>query len=241
MFLLTLVFWQLLLLDAYPVATVGGGRWELLLPNIGSTAMHMQLLQNDRVIIFDCTDFGQSNLSLPNGRMETRPQGVSSQGGLAQLTPLNMMWLRTPLGLFLSRLIFGVLQGTVMPNGQFVQTGGFNNGEMSVRVFKPCPTCNWEEIENRLAAQRWYATNHILPDGRGQIIIETINLDQKQENNLYPFVFLNLDGHFLVFVNNRAVLFDYKNNKFMKRFLEIPGGNPKSYKYWLGSAIALKD
>ncbi len=163
---------------------------------------------------------------------------------------------------------------TVMPNGQFVQTGGFNNGEMSVRVFKPCPTCNWEEIENRLATQRWYATNHILLDGRAQIIIggrqqfnykvyphlsagvspipktniylfpfpaETINPDQKQENNLYPFVFLNLDGHFLVFVNNRAVLFDYKNNKFMKRFLEIPGGNPKSYKYWLGSAIALKD
>jgi hypothetical protein len=52
--------------------------------------------------------------------------------------------------------------GTVMPNGQFVQTGGFNDGEMSVRVFKPCPTCDWEEIENGLAAQRWYATNHIL-------------------------------------------------------------------------------
>jgi hypothetical protein len=61
--------------------------------------------------------------------------------------------------------------GTVMPNGQFVQTGGFNDGEMSVRVFKPCPTCDWEEIENGLAAQKLYATNHILPDGCGQIII----------------------------------------------------------------------
>ena len=61
--------------------------------------------------------------------------------------------------------------GTVMPNGQFVQIEGFNNGEMSVRVFKPCPTCDWEEIENGLAAQRWYATNHILLEGRGQIII----------------------------------------------------------------------
>ncbi len=74
MFLLTLVFWQLLLLDAYLVATVGGGRWELLLPNIGSTAMHMQLLQNDRVIIFDCTDFGKSNLSLPNGKWRHNPK-----------------------------------------------------------------------------------------------------------------------------------------------------------------------
>ena len=61
--------------------------------------------------------------------------------------------------------------GTIMPNGQFVQTRGFNDGEMSVRVFKPYPTFDWEEIENGLAAQRWYATNHILLDERGQIII----------------------------------------------------------------------
>jgi hypothetical protein len=113
-----------------------------------------------------------------------------------------------------------------MPNGQFFQTGGFNDGEMSVRIFKQCPTCDWEEIENGLVVQKLYATNHILPDGRGQIIIggrqqfnykfyphlsagaspvpktniylfsflaETTDPDQKQENNLYPFVFLNLD------------------------------------------------
>ena len=42
---------------------------------------------------------------------------------------------------------------------------------MSVRVFKPYPTCDWEVIENGFAAQRWYATNHILLDERGQIII----------------------------------------------------------------------
>ena len=73
-FLLTLAFWQLLLLDAYLAAMVGGGRWELILPNIGSTAMHMQLLPNDRVIIFDDTDFGQSNLSLPNGKWRHDPK-----------------------------------------------------------------------------------------------------------------------------------------------------------------------
>ena len=97
---------------------------------------------------------------------------------------------------------------------------------MSVRVFMSCPTCDWEEIENGLEAQKWYATNHIPPYGRGQIIIggrqqfnyefyphlsagaspipktniylfpflaKTTDLDQKQENNLHPFVFLNLD------------------------------------------------
>jgi hypothetical protein len=61
-------------LDAYPAAMVGSNRWELLLPNIGSTAMHMQLLQNDKVIIFDRTHFGRSNLSLPNGKCKQDPK-----------------------------------------------------------------------------------------------------------------------------------------------------------------------
>jgi hypothetical protein len=72
MFLSTLIFWQLL--DAYPAATVGSNRWELLLPNIGNTTMHMQLLQNERAIIFDRTHFGQSNFSLPNGKCRHYPK-----------------------------------------------------------------------------------------------------------------------------------------------------------------------
>ena len=60
-------------------------------------------------------------------------------------------------------------------------------------------------------------------------LVETTDPDQIQENNWYPFVFLNLDGHFFIFVNNRAVLLDYKNNKIVKHFLEILGGDPKSY------------
>jgi hypothetical protein len=39
---------------------------------IGITAMHMQLLKNDRAVIFDRTDFGMSNLSLPNGECQKK-------------------------------------------------------------------------------------------------------------------------------------------------------------------------
>ncbi|EPS68172.1 glyoxal oxidase, partial [Genlisea aurea] len=45
-----------------------GGRWDLLLTSIGISAMHMQLLQTDRVVIFDRTGFGLSNISLPAGK-----------------------------------------------------------------------------------------------------------------------------------------------------------------------------
>ena len=50
------------------VVGAGGGKWDLLRSNIGVYAMHMQLLNNDRVVIFDLTDFGASNISLPNNR-----------------------------------------------------------------------------------------------------------------------------------------------------------------------------
>lgn len=44
------------------------GKWILLQKSIGVSAMHMQLLHNNKVVIFDRTDFGASNLSLPQGQ-----------------------------------------------------------------------------------------------------------------------------------------------------------------------------
>ncbi|KAL2504023.1 glyoxal oxidase-related protein [Abeliophyllum distichum] len=54
-----------------------GGKWDLLLSNIGISAMHMQLLNNDKVVIFDRTDFGRSNISLPNGICRNDPNDVA--------------------------------------------------------------------------------------------------------------------------------------------------------------------
>ena len=56
-----------------PASGAGGGRWDLLQRSIGVSAMHMQLLHNDRVNIFDRTDFGRSNLSLPDRKQTFHP------------------------------------------------------------------------------------------------------------------------------------------------------------------------
>ena len=48
-------------------ASAAGGRWELLQDSVGVSAMHMQLLHNDRVILFDRTNVGPSNLTFPPG------------------------------------------------------------------------------------------------------------------------------------------------------------------------------
>ncbi|MFQ6661701.1 hypothetical protein Gotur_029767 [Gossypium turneri] len=50
-----------------------GGTWQLLQKSIGISAMHMQLLRNDRVIMFDGTNFGPSHLSLPNRKCQNDP------------------------------------------------------------------------------------------------------------------------------------------------------------------------
>ncbi|CAA0336577.1 putative galactose oxidase [Arabidopsis thaliana] len=244
------------------VASGDEGTWELLLPNVGISAMHSQLLHNDRVIMYDRTNFGPSNISLPNGACRSSPgdavsktdctaHSVEYDVALNRIRPLTVQsntWCSS---------------GGVTPDGTLLQTGGDLDGERKVRLMDPCDdnSCDWIEVDNGLAARRWYATNHILPDGR-QIIIGgrgqfnyeffpktnapnfysipflSETNDPGDENNLYPFVFLNTDGNLFIFANNRAILLDYSTNTVVRTYPEIPGGDPRSYPS-TGSAVLL--
>ncbi|KAK4726126.1 hypothetical protein R3W88_031043 [Solanum pinnatisectum] len=266
------IFLLLLLLlcqwPSFASAAAAGGSWNLLLSNIGISAMHMQLLNNDRVVMFDRTDFGMSNISLPDGKcrydqndttlkVDCTAHSIEYDVASNSIRPLMVqtdVWCSS---------------GSVFPDGSLVQTGGFNDGEKVVRVFKPCSnsatnsTCDWEEIQGGLIQRRWYSTNHILPDGRQIIIggrrafsyefypksasannsyslpfLVKTNDPNKIENNLYPFVFLNVDGNLFIFANNRAILFDYTKNIVLKNYPEIPGGDPRNYPS-TGSAVLL--
>ncbi|KAL0323167.1 UNVERIFIED_CONTAM: Aldehyde oxidase GLOX [Sesamum angustifolium] len=245
------------------LAAPGGGHWKLLLANTGVSAMHMQLLNTDRVVIFDLTDFGPSNISLPNGKCRNNPKdltlkidctahSVEYDVASNSVRPLNVftnVWCSS---------------GAAMPDGSLVETGGFNDGDRNARVFKPCSdnSCDWQEFNTVLTEKRWYASNHILPDGRqiiiggrGQFTYEfypkrtgadaSYNLpflsqtnDPRIENNLYPFVFLNVEGNLFIFANNRAILFDYVKGAVVKTYPTIPGGDPRSYPS-SGSAVLL--
>ncbi|XVE56129.1 hypothetical protein DITRI_Ditri03aG0212900 [Diplodiscus trichospermus] len=242
------------------LTSAAGGRWQLLQKSIGISTMHMQLLRNDRVVMFDRTDFGSSNLPLPNGKCRNDPAEIALKVDCtAHSVEYNVLTNKfRPL---MVQTDVWCSSGAVTPDGNLVQTGGFNDGERRVRVFNPCSTCDWQEIPNGLAAKRWYATNHILPDGR-QIVVggrkqfnyefvpkniaaNTFNLpflsettDRGVENNLYPFVFLNVDGNLFIFANNRAILLDYVRNKVVKTYPTIPGGDPRSYPS-TGSAVLL--
>ncbi|KAL5778145.1 hypothetical protein ACOSP7_011071 [Xanthoceras sorbifolium] len=260
------LLFQLTILISQPcqlfLTHAAGGRWQLLQKSVGISAMHMQLLNNDRVIMFDRTDFGKSNLSLPNGKCRNDPNDAALKIDCTAHSVEYDVLSNTFRPLMVQTDVW-CSSGAVMPDGRLIQTGGFNDGERRIRVFQPCSNgnCDWVEVENGLVGRRWYATNHILPDGR-QIVIGgrrqfnyefypkngAPNLyslpflvqtnDPGIENNLYPFVFLVGDGNLFIFANNRAILFDYSNNKVVKTYPVMPGGDPRCYPS-TGSAVLL--
>ncbi|TYH56015.1 hypothetical protein ES332_D09G278100v1 [Gossypium tomentosum] len=221
-----------------------GGTWQLLQKSIGISAMHMQLLRNDRVIMFDRTDFGPSNLSLPNRKCRNDPTDTVLRVDCTAHSVEYDVFANKSRALMVQTNV-RCSSGVIMPNDNL--------------VFSPCRTCDLNEIPNGLTVKRWYASNHILPDGRkiivsgrGQfnyefipknIAANKINLpflletnDKGIENNLYPFVFLNFDGNLFIFANNQATLFDYEKNIVVN--LMIPDGEPRSYPS-IGSAVLL--
>ncbi|KAL3840620.1 hypothetical protein ACJIZ3_025211 [Penstemon smallii] len=226
-----------------------GGKWTLLHNSVGISAMHIQLLYNNKIIIFDRTDFGPSNLTLPEGKCrfnDAKMKRDCTAHSILYDVPSN-----TYRPLMVQSNVW-CSSGAVHPDGSLVQTGGYLAGEKKIRLFTPCnnDTCDWVELLQDLTVKRWYATNHILPDGRVIIVggidafsyeffpknpNKHLNMDVHELpflkettdpvelNNLYPFLHLMPDGNLYIFANNRSILFDYVNNKVIKEFPVIPG------------------
>ncbi|KAI3915477.1 hypothetical protein MKW92_023559 [Papaver armeniacum] len=236
------------------------GNWKLLKKSIGISAMHTQLLPNDRVIMFDRTDFGQSKITLPkercrklaDGRIDCSAHSVELNLVNRNVRPLNVLtdtWCSS---------------GALAPDGMLIQSGGSNDGERAMRTFRPCAICDWKEDQKGLVVPRWYASNQILPNGkfivvggRGQFNYEFIpktasKLDFKVfalpflketrdavENNLYPFTHLSPDGNLFIFANTKSILFDYKNNRVVRNdYPVMPGGVSRNYPS-TGSSVLL--
>uniref|UniRef100_A0A1D1XPE5 Galactose oxidase n=1 Tax=Anthurium amnicola TaxID=1678845 RepID=A0A1D1XPE5_9ARAE len=231
---------------------VGGGEWRLLRESIGLSAMHMQLLRNDRVAMFDRTDFGRSNLSLPGGRCRhdlldsVLKDDCTAHSLLYDLSSNSVL----PLTIFTDTWCSS---GAVLPDGTLLQSGGYNDGDRVVRSLSPCSSCDWVEHPGYLAVRRWYATDQILPDGRVFILggrkqysyeffpreeaaayprefaFLKETRDGEAENNLYPFVHLLPDGTLFVFANTRAVALDYATGRVVRAFPPVPDGQPRNY------------
>ncbi|KAL3747454.1 hypothetical protein ACJRO7_016271 [Eucalyptus globulus] len=226
------------------------GKWELVLEDSGVSAMHIQLLPNNKALIFDSTVLGPSKIQLPKGTpCPVRPNAKEPDcwahadiydietGALRPLTIMTDPWCSS---------------GGLGADGNFVSTGGFDAGSKSVRFLGLCDNCDWQDTPNVLGDGRWYSTQTKLEDGAfvvmggrrsysyefvtvgnqisskttySRFLDETTDLD---ENNLYPFVNLLPDGTLFVFANSRSIILDARNNKVVRELPRLIGGS-RSY------------
>uniref|UniRef100_A0A0D6QT77 Galactose oxidase-like Early set domain-containing protein n=1 Tax=Araucaria cunninghamii TaxID=56994 RepID=A0A0D6QT77_ARACU len=236
------------------------GRWELLVQNAGVSAMHMTLLHTNKVLIFDQTEAGPSqimrtdppcNSNAPPSSEDCWAHSIEYDIATNTVRPLHVI-----TDTFCS-------SGSFAANGTLVQTGGWNNGDRVTRYFTPCSdrACDWVESQALLSSRRWYASNQILPDDR--IIVvggrRSFNYEfvpkapgegafqlpflvktntPNEENNLYPFTHLSTDGNLFIFANRDSILLDYKKNQIAQTFPTMPGGGARNYPS-SGSSIML--
>ncbi|KAK1289466.1 hypothetical protein QJS10_CPB18g01089 [Acorus calamus] len=226
------------------------GGWELVSENSGVSAMHLVIFNNNKAIMFDATVFGPSQIKLPaevGCRNDPTMKGTNKEDCWAHAVEFDIDTAEIrPLKVSTDTWCSS---GAVSANGTLVQTGGWNDGGKGVRYLTPCPTCDWLEYTTALSAQRWYATQQILPDGsfiviggRRQFSYEHVpkpgqsnptsfrlpflrETTDEVENNLYPFVHLSTDGNLFVFANNRSILLDPRTNSVVKEFPVLPGGS----------------
>ncbi|KAJ0969772.1 hypothetical protein J5N97_022649 [Dioscorea zingiberensis] len=143
-----------------------GREWRLLKSSMGISTMHMQLLPGDKLLAFDCTDFGPSNISLPGNhcRLDRSDLALTTNcTSHSVLLELPTLFLR-PLTILIDTWCSS---DTLLPNASFFKFGGFNDGDHTIRLFASItPTSNWTETSGYLSSRRWYATNQLLPNGR---------------------------------------------------------------------------
>ncbi|KAJ8751056.1 hypothetical protein K2173_016237 [Erythroxylum novogranatense] len=223
------------------------GRWELVSSNSGVSAMHSILLPNvNKVIMYDATIWHISNVKL-NGECRILNDKTGEKDCWAHSVLFDIETGQTePLMLHTDTWCSS---GGLTLDGNFVSTGGFQGGANTVRYLETCKGCTWREYPSALAAPRWYSTQAELADGgfivvggrdafsyeyippEGQSNAKPFFFDflrqtsNKEENNLYPFVFLNTDGNVFIFANSRSVLLCPKTNTIVREFPELPGGH----------------
>ncbi|KAM7256794.1 hypothetical protein ACFE04_012535 [Oxalis oulophora] len=231
---------------AQPLTTNFTGSWELFSKDAGICAMHMILLPNNQVVMYDATIWQISTIKLPQGvpcrDVERGKKDCWSHAIFFDIYNGN----RTPLRLDSDTWCSA---GALDVDGNLVSTGGDKKGSWTVRFLKADLKADWREYKMALKDARWYATSVTLDDGRFVIIggrdvysyefipeegkntTETFPMPFLEEtkdpalNNLYPFVHLSTDGNVYVFANNRSILLDAKNNKVLREYPVLPGGS----------------
>ncbi|MCL7041757.1 hypothetical protein MKW94_027554 [Papaver nudicaule] len=210
------------------------GSWELAAENAGVSSMHIQLLPNNKAIMFDAAVFGETKVRLPGtcrpvpytkGLMDCTAHAVEFDIETSEIRPLKILtdtWCSS---------------GGIAPDGTLISTGGWDEGKKAVRYLKTCENCDFQEYPLALTRQRCF----ILVGGRRMFNYEFVpkpgvnnvkNYDlpllrettDLVENNLYPFVHLSTDGNLFILANSRSILLDPRTQRVVREFPVLPDG-----------------
>ncbi|XP_057760876.1 aldehyde oxidase GLOX1-like [Arachis stenosperma] len=231
------------------------GEWELLSPNSGVSAMQINLMPTNKIIVYDATIYRISRIQYPPGvpcvpfmdefthqmKQDCFAHSMEYDLDTNQARPLKVTadpWCSC---------------GGLAPDGTLISSGGFRDGSRTIRYYggPNCQKdCDWREHNEALKEDRWYGSQTILPNGdfiviggrrsfsyeflpkvEGQITDKPYffpflyETSDLDENNLYPFVHLIPDGNLFLFSNNRSLLLNPTNNKVVRTFPVLPGGS----------------
>ncbi|KZV21643.1 hypothetical protein F511_17668 [Dorcoceras hygrometricum] len=227
------------------------GSWKIHSENAGVSAMHIQLLPNNKAVWFDTINLGLSDIEADPRRCKPRVGGrnkdpkqdctahaIEYDVDTAEIRTLKMAtdpWCSS---------------GALSRKGALISTGGNQDGFRSIRMIEPCDGCDFEENDKALIGNRWYATQHALENGSFVLIggrashnyeifapdqLESTTVmfglplladtNEKGENNLYPFVNLLPDGNLFVFANYKSIILNPYTGETVRMLPDLPGGS----------------
>lgn len=227
------------------------GTWELVLADAGISSMHTAVTRFNTVVLLDRTNIGPSRKMLGRGRCRLdRNDRALKRDCYAHSAILDLQTNQIrPLMILTDTWCSS---GQILADGTVLQTGGDLDGYKKIRKFSPCEAnglCDWVELDDvELVNGRWYGTDQILPDGsviilggKGANTVEyypprngavsfpfLADVEDKQMDNLYPYVHLLPNGHLFIFANDKAVMYDYETNKIAREYPPLDGG-PRNY------------
>ncbi|KAH7855177.1 hypothetical protein Vadar_022165 [Vaccinium darrowii] len=212
--------------------------------------MNIQLLPNNKVIMYDATNLGPSSMKLPDGNCRPVPGRPGEVDCSAHAVEYDVQTAKVgPLKVLSNTWCSS---GGLTVDGNLISTGGTDEGNQSVRILNPCKGCDFKERLDVLAAARWSSSQEKLEDGnfilvggrrefsyeqgrRQDSIVFTrkrvdlpflrLTTTDKYENNLYPFVHLLPDGNIFLLANRRSIIIDTKTDKVVRELPLMPGGS----------------
>ncbi|XP_071726348.1 putative aldehyde oxidase Art an 7, partial [Rutidosis leptorrhynchoides] len=152
------------------IETDYNGVWEIDNPNVGVSAMQLQLMPNDQVIWYDATSLGPSSRKLePEGNCPINPDANNEPDCWAHALAYD--WKTSKSNTVMLSGDTWCSSGNLWPNGNMVATGGTHTGDKAVRMMPvDYSDADFIVLNDALGDSRWYSSNQILEDGSAIIV-----------------------------------------------------------------------